>query len=82
MRIDPRPTLPELLPAFLAYGGPALRPFLTAPHVTESVLADCAALAVEYCDSEGLRLARSLRRLSGDQRRDLKKSLTAPKSLR
>jgi hypothetical protein len=72
MRIDPRPTLPEVLPAFQAYEGAALRPFLVSPATTEAVLEACDRAAVEHRDPEGLRLARRLRRLSGAQRRGLR----------
>ena len=81
MRLDGRPTLPEVRAAYLDYQGPALRPFVEARRVTPAAVEACAQLAVEHRDHEGLRLARQLRRLSGDQRRDLKKSLTTGKSV-
>lgn len=76
MRLDPRPTLPEIEPAFRAYSGEALRPFLAARRVTEERLVECAELALAGRDTEGLRLARLLVRLSPIQRQALKRDLT------
>jgi len=75
VRLDQRPTVPEVRAAYLDYRGPALRPFVEARAATAATIEECERLAVEHRDHEGLRLARSLRRLSGDQRRDLKRSL-------
>ena len=75
MRLDARPTLPELRPAFVAYSGPALVPFLRARHVTQERLAECVEIAVTARDAEGARLARLLFRLSANQRQELRRSL-------
>ena len=78
MRLDQRPTVPEVRAAFLAYEGSALRPFVEARAVTAAVLEECEAIAVERRDPEGLRLALRIRRLSGDQKRGLRASLREP----
>ncbi len=79
MRLDPRPTVPSLLPAFRSYAGGSLRPFLRCGKVTLERIAECAELAAERRDREGQDLVRALLRLSADQRRRLRKLLTASK---
>jgi hypothetical protein len=76
MRLDPRPTVPEVLPAFRSYRGEALRP-LTSSHLTAERIADCATAALERGDREGVRLARILLGMSRAQRQQLRKGLTA-----
>lgn len=78
MRLDPRPTVPEVAPAVRAYRGEALRPFLEARKVTRERLMECMELAVERGDHEGARLARTLLRLSRQQRRVLRRALAVP----
>ena len=61
---------------FRAYEGEALRPFLDARRVTQERITECAEFAVERGDREGVRLARTLLRLSARQRRELRQALT------
>jgi len=75
MRLDQRPTLPDVRAAYLDYRGPALRPFVEARAVTAATLEECERLAVEHRDGTGLRLALRLRRLSREQRRGLRACL-------
>jgi hypothetical protein len=78
MRLECRPTVPEVEPAFRAYSGEALRPFLEARRLTRERVAECVELAVERRDAEGTRLARMLFRLSAAQRQALRRTLKAP----
>ena len=75
MRLDRPATIPELEPAFRAYSGEALRPFLDARRLTRERVAECVELAVERRDAEGTRLARMLFRLSVAQRQALRRTL-------
>ena len=78
MRLDRPATIPELEPAFRAYSGEALRPFLEAPRLAPELLAECVEFAVERRDEEGVRLARTLVRLSKHKREALRRALGAP----
>lgn len=78
MRLDFRPTVPEVEPAFRAYSGEALRLFLDAPALGDELLNECLELALAQRDREGARLARVLCRMSVSQRGDLRRRLGAP----
>jgi hypothetical protein len=78
VRLDRPLTLPELEPAFRAYSGEALRPFLEARRLSAETLAECGELAIERCDREGARLARILVRLPRRKREALRRALGAP----
>lgn len=78
MRMDRPPTVPELEPAFRAYNGEALHPFLDAALVRPEIVTECIERAVALGDGEGTRLARRLLRLSPCQRQALRRALGAP----
>ncbi len=81
MRLDPRETVPEVLPAFRGYHGRALGPVLGHGRCTDERIADCATEALARGDQEGLRLARVLMALTPVQRRRLKSLLTPASSV-
>ena len=73
MRIDPKPTVPEVLPIALEYYedhpmGGSLHVVLEDGNVADKHVLMCAEWAAEKGDVPGLRLARILLRMSRPQR--------------
>lgn len=86
MRIDPKPTIPEVLPIAQAYYvkhpiGGNLHIVLDDANFGDADVIFCASAAAEGGDKEGLRLARLLLQMSRTQRRRLRALLHAPSRL-
>lgn len=78
MRLDQKPTVPEVLPLALAYHAQhpvwgSLHIVLEDGNVADKHVLGCAETAAERDDAEGLRLARLLLRMSKTQRSRLRR---------
>jgi len=83
VRIDPKPTVPEVLPLAIAYVerhpiGGNLHIVLDGRNFGDHHVLLCAEQAAEAGDRDGVRLARILLRMSRIQRRRLNALLRIP----